>query len=57
MTEQTAVLDINGVSSGYGKALVVRNVSLTVGVGEIVALLGKRPPCKEMGPWAPPSKA
>jgi ABC-type branched-subunit amino acid transport system ATPase component len=41
MTEQTAVLDINGVSSGYGKALVVRNVSLTVGVGEIVALLGK----------------
>ena len=41
MTEQPAALDIKGVSSGYGKALVVRNVSLTVGVGEIVALLGK----------------
>ena len=41
MTEKTAVLDINGVSSGYGKALVIRDVSLTVGVGEIVALLGK----------------
>lgn len=41
MSEQTAVLDIKGVSSGYGKALVVRNVSLTVGVGEVVALLGK----------------
>ena len=41
MPEQTAVLDIKGVSSGYGKALVVRNVSLTVGVGEVVALLGK----------------
>ena len=40
MTEETAVLDINGVSSGYGKALVVRNVSLTVGFGEIVVLLG-----------------
>lgn len=41
MTELKAVLDLNGVSSGYGKAVVLRDVSLTVGVGEIVALLGK----------------
>ena len=41
MTEQAAILDVNGVSSGYGEAVVVRDVSLTVGGGEIVALLGK----------------
>ena len=41
MTEQTAVLQITGLSSGYGEAVVVRDVSLKVGAGEIVALLGK----------------
>ena len=41
MTEQTAVLQITGLSSGYGEAVVVRDVCLKVGAGEIVALLGK----------------
>jgi branched-chain amino acid transport system ATP-binding protein len=35
------VLEIEGLSSGYGGAIVVRDLSLTVGPGEIVALLGK----------------
>jgi branched-chain amino acid transport system ATP-binding protein len=35
------VLDVAGVSSGYGEATVVRDVSLAVKSGEIVALLGK----------------
>lgn len=36
-----AVLEVSGVSSGYGEATVVRDVSLSVKAGEIVALLGK----------------
>jgi branched-chain amino acid transport system ATP-binding protein len=36
-----AVLDIAGLSSGYGEAAVVRDVSLEVRPGEIFALLGK----------------
>jgi ABC-type branched-subunit amino acid transport system ATPase component len=36
-----AVLDIAGLSSGYGEAAVVRDVSLAVRPGEIFALLGK----------------
>ncbi len=36
-----ALLDLEGVSSGYGTALVVRRVSLQVRPGEVVALLGK----------------
>ncbi|MEO8006393.1 MAG: ABC transporter ATP-binding protein [Betaproteobacteria bacterium] len=36
-----AVLDITGLSCGYGEATVVRNVSLEVRPGEIFALLGK----------------
>lgn len=36
-----AVLEVSGVSSGYGEATVVRDVSLSVKQGEIVALLGK----------------
>ncbi|MES1147907.1 MAG: ATP-binding cassette domain-containing protein, partial [Bradyrhizobium guangdongense] len=36
-----AVLDIAGLSSGYGEASVVRDVSLDVRPGEIFALLGK----------------
>ncbi len=35
------VLDIAGLSSGYGEAPVVRAVSLEVRPGEIFALLGK----------------
>jgi branched-chain amino acid transport system ATP-binding protein len=35
------VLEVSGVSSGYGQAKVVRDVSLSVKPGEIVALLGK----------------
>jgi branched-chain amino acid transport system ATP-binding protein len=36
-----AALELQGVSSGYGEAVVVREVTLDVGPGEIVALLGK----------------
>ena len=36
-----AALNIEGVSSGYGEAVVLRNVTLTIGPGEILALLGK----------------
>ena len=35
------VLDIADLSSGYGEAMVLRNVSLSVRPGEIFALLGK----------------
>jgi ABC-type branched-subunit amino acid transport system ATPase component len=34
-------LDLATVSSGYGEAIVVRDVDLRVGSGEIMALLGK----------------
>jgi ABC-type branched-subunit amino acid transport system ATPase component len=34
-------LKVSGVSSGYGGAIVVRNVSLEIETGEIFALLGK----------------
>jgi branched-chain amino acid transport system ATP-binding protein len=37
----TAALRIAEVSGGYGGAVVVRNVSIDVGAGEIFALLGK----------------
>jgi branched-chain amino acid transport system ATP-binding protein len=37
----SAVLALSGVHSGYGEALVVRDVSLDVRPGEIFALLGK----------------
>lgn len=36
-----AALILDGVSSGYGGVSIVRGVSLSVGPGEIVALLGK----------------
>jgi branched-chain amino acid transport system ATP-binding protein len=36
-----AILDVAGLSSGYGEAVVVRDVSFEVGAGEIFALLGK----------------
>jgi branched-chain amino acid transport system ATP-binding protein len=35
------MLEIRDLHSGYGEALVVRGVSLDVGAGEIVALLGR----------------
>lgn len=34
-------LELNGLSSGYGEAVVVRNVELTIRSGEIFVLLGK----------------
>lgn len=34
-------LELNGLSSGYGEAVVVRDVELTIRPGEIFALLGK----------------
>ena len=37
----TAALRIDGLFSGYGPALVVRDLSLVVAPGEIVALLGR----------------
>ncbi len=36
----TAVLEIEGLTAGYDQAAVVRGVSMTVGAGEVVALLG-----------------
>jgi branched-chain amino acid transport system ATP-binding protein len=41
MTGDTAILGISALTSGYGEAIVVRAVSMTVAPGEIVALLGK----------------
>jgi ABC-type branched-subunit amino acid transport system ATPase component len=35
------VLNVTGLSSGYGEAIILRNVSLDVRRGEIFALLGK----------------
>ncbi len=37
----TAALELDGVTSGYGSTIVVRDVSLSVAPGEIVALVGK----------------
>src|SRR5689334_19044695 len=37
----TTALDVSGLSSGYGEALVIREIELAVEPGEIVALLGK----------------
>jgi branched-chain amino acid transport system ATP-binding protein len=36
-----AVLDVADLSSGYGEAMVLRNVSFSIRPGEIFALLGK----------------
>lgn len=36
----TAVLEIEGLTAGYDQAAVIRDVDLTVGAGEVVALLG-----------------
>jgi ABC-type branched-subunit amino acid transport system ATPase component len=34
------VLEVDGLTAGYGDVAVVRNLDLTVGAGEVVALLG-----------------
>ena len=34
------VLDVNDVSAGYAGAEVIRNITITVGTGEVVALFG-----------------
>lgn len=41
MSEPMTALHLAGVSSGYGEALVVRNVAFHIREGEIFALLGK----------------
>jgi branched-chain amino acid transport system ATP-binding protein len=40
MTGTDAVLELDGLSVGYDRAPVVRNLTLTVAPGEVVALLG-----------------
>ena len=40
MTAQTALLEVRDLRSGYGRVEVLRGVSLSVGEGELVALLG-----------------
>jgi branched-chain amino acid transport system ATP-binding protein len=40
MTGQHELLSINGLTTGYGRTTIVRSLSLTVGPGEAVALLG-----------------
>ena len=37
----TPALELDGVTSGYGSTIVVRDVTLSVAPGEIVALVGK----------------
>jgi ABC-type branched-subunit amino acid transport system ATPase component len=41
VTAPAPALDVANLASGYGDSLVIHDVSLTVGRGEIVALLGK----------------
>jgi branched-chain amino acid transport system ATP-binding protein len=40
MTTPTALLEVRDLRSGYGRVEVLRGVSLSVGAGELVALLG-----------------
>ena len=40
-TAPAAALEVANLASGYGGSLVIHDVSLTIGRGEIVALLGK----------------
>ncbi len=37
----TALLDLEGVTAGYGESVVVEDVTLAIGEGECVALLGR----------------
>ncbi len=41
MSDASQSLAVNDLTSGYGEAIVVRGVTLTVAPGEILALLGK----------------
>jgi urea transport system ATP-binding protein len=41
MSEAPPALELTGVSSGYGEALVIRDVALTLGPAQIFAILGK----------------
>lgn len=41
MSDDPPLLQIEGLTSGYGGAIIVRGVSMSVAPGEIVALLGK----------------
>jgi branched-chain amino acid transport system ATP-binding protein len=40
MTDETPLLTVEGISAGYGKVVALRDVSLSVKRGEIVAILG-----------------
>ncbi|MFP3401626.1 MAG: ATP-binding cassette domain-containing protein, partial [Nitrososphaeria archaeon] len=40
MTSGDAILSVRSVSAGYGGVPVLRDVSLDVGEGELVALIG-----------------
>ena len=40
MNERAALLDVRGLCCGYGSSVVVRDLDLHVGAGEVVALLG-----------------
>jgi len=41
VTAEPAILQVESITSGYGEAMVVRGVDLSIAPGEIVALLGK----------------
>ena len=41
MSEGSAALELTAVSSGYGEALVIRDVTLTLAPAQIFAILGK----------------
>lgn len=41
MVSKNAVLDIRGVSSGYGKLMVVKGVEMTIAENETVGLIGR----------------
>jgi ABC-type branched-subunit amino acid transport system ATPase component len=41
MSEGSAALELTAVSSGYGEALVIRDVALTLAPAQIFAILGK----------------
>ncbi|MGC0365447.1 branched-chain amino acid transport system ATP-binding protein [Rhodococcus sp. 27YEA15] len=41
MTDSTALLDVRGLTAGYGRRTVISDVDFSVGRGEIVALLGR----------------
>src|SRR4029079_12941154 len=37
---KTPLLEVSGLSAGYGKIVVLRDIALSIGAGEAVALLG-----------------